>query len=182
VTPAAPNRAQATGRLMGASVVWQAMKSDVQKWVGDYQECSRAKVVCQPGAAQQPIPVPTQRFSHIHVDFVGPLPTSREGFWYIFTIINRTSRWLEAIPLTNMETDTIVDTLIANWVCRFGAPAVVTSDRGAQFTSAVWTSLCAKLGIAHNKTTTYHCGHIVQNIKQSALHISQYPIKMKLSL
>ena len=86
---------------------------------------------------QQPIPVPTQRFSHIHVDFVGPLPTSREGFRYIFTIIDRTSRWLEAIPLTSMETDTMVDALINNWVCRFGVPAVVTSDRGAQFTSAV---------------------------------------------
>jgi transposase InsO family protein len=147
---------KATGRLLGARVVWPGMKSDVQRWVADCQQCSCAKVVRQPPAAQQPIPVPTQRFSHIHVDFVGPLPTSREGFRYLFTIIDRTSRWLEAIPLTSMATDTMVDTLINNWVCRFGVPAVVTSDRGAQFTSAVWAGVCAKLGMAHNKTTAYH--------------------------
>jgi cleavage and polyadenylation specificity factor subunit 1 len=121
---------KATGRLLGARVVWPGMKSEVQRWVADCQQCSRAKVVRQPPAAQQPIPVPTQRFSHIHVDFVGPLPTSREGYRYLFTIIDRTSRWLEAIPLTSMETDTMVDALINNWVCRFGVPAVVTSDHG----------------------------------------------------
>ena len=147
---------KASGRMLGARVVWPGMKSDVKKWVGDCQECSRAKVVRQPPAAQQPIPVPTQRFSHIHVDFVGPLPTSREGYRYIFTIIDRTSRWLEAVPLTSMETESMVDALIATWVSRFGVPAVVTSDRGAQFTSAVWAGVCRRLGMAHNKTTAYH--------------------------
>ncbi len=37
------------------------------------------------------IPVPTRRFSHIHVGLVGPLPASK-GFTYLFTIIDRTSR------------------------------------------------------------------------------------------
>jgi transposase InsO family protein len=113
-------------------------------------------VVRQPVAAQQPIPVPTQRFSHLHVDFVGPLLTSREGYRYLFTIIDRMSRWLEAIPLASMETDTKVDALITNWVCRFGVPAIVTSDRGPQFTSAVWAGVCGKMGMVHNKTTAYH--------------------------
>jgi hypothetical protein len=56
----------------------------------------------------------------------------------------------------SMETDAMVDDLINNWVCRFGVPAVVTSDRGPQFTSAVWAGICAKLGMAHKKTTAYH--------------------------
>jgi len=33
---------------------------------------------------------------------------------------------------------------------------VVTSDKGVQFTSAVWNGLCQKLGIAHKLTTSYH--------------------------
>jgi hypothetical protein len=40
----------------------------------------------------QHIPVPTHRFSHIHVDLVGPLPASK-GLTYLFIIIDRTSRW-----------------------------------------------------------------------------------------
>jgi hypothetical protein len=35
-------------------------------------------------------------------------------------------------------------------------PAFITSDRGWQFTGAVWTLLCQKLGIQHILTMTYH--------------------------
>ncbi len=39
---------------------------------------------------------------------------------------------------------------------RFGVPAVITSDRGAQFTSPLWAALCSLLNIQHNQTTAYH--------------------------
>jgi hypothetical protein len=42
----------------------------------------------QLAAAMQSIPVPEQRFTHLHVYLVGPLPTSAEGFKFLFTIIN----------------------------------------------------------------------------------------------
>ena len=74
----------------------------------------------QPPAAVQPIPVPTQRFSHIHVEFVEPLTVSKEGFGYLFTIIDWSSRWLEAIPLATMDTNTCVEAFISTWVARFG--------------------------------------------------------------
>jgi hypothetical protein len=39
---------------------------------------------------------------------------------------------------------------------RFVIPALITSDRGPQFTGALWTVLCQKLGIQHILTTAYH--------------------------
>jgi hypothetical protein len=56
-------------------------------------------VTAQPAAAVEPIPVPARRFSRIHVDLVGPLPTSAAGHSYIFTAVDRSTRWLEAILL-----------------------------------------------------------------------------------
>jgi hypothetical protein len=35
-------------------------------------------------------------------------------------------------------------------------PAHLTSDRGVQFTSAVWQDLCQSLGMAHHQTSAYH--------------------------
>jgi cleavage and polyadenylation specificity factor subunit 1 len=67
--------ARATRRLMAARVVWRGMSSDITAWVRDCQHCQRAKVTAQPAAAVEPIPVPHRRFSHIHVDLVGPLPS-----------------------------------------------------------------------------------------------------------
>ena len=80
---------------MGSRVTWPFKKRDITRWVADCQDCGRAKVIRQLPAAIQSILVPTQRFSHIHVNFVGPLTVSKEGFRYLFTIIDRSSRWLD---------------------------------------------------------------------------------------
>ncbi len=75
---------------------------------------------------------------------------------YILTIIDRSTRWVEAVPLKNMEAATCVENFVTGWVSRFDVPATVTSDRGSQFTSAAWAGLCRQLGIRHVLTTAYH--------------------------
>jgi len=71
-------------------------------------------------------------------------------------MIDRTSRWIEAVPLKDMEAATCADAFVATWVARFGVPAQLTSDRGRQFTSAIWTHVCQQLGVQHCLTTAYH--------------------------
>ena len=115
------------------------MASDLAAWCRSCQQCQRAKVTKQPAAAIQPIPIPQRRFSHVHMDLVGPLPVSGDGFLYIFTIIDRTTRWLEAVPLKEMSAATCSQVFFSHWVSRFGVPATVMSDRGTQ--------LCKHLGI-----------------------------------
>jgi transposase InsO family protein len=144
---------RAARRLVLSRFVWHGCASDVSGWCRDCETCQRGKVTRQPAAAAtQSIPVPERRFTHLHVDLVGPLPTSAEGFKYLFTIIDRSTRLVEAIPVKNMEAATITDALVAGWVSRFGVSAVITSDRGTQFTSAVWEVLC----IQHITTTAFH--------------------------
>jgi hypothetical protein len=60
-----------------------------------------------------------RRFSHVHVDRVGPSPASSEGHEYLLTATDRSSRWVEALPLRNMEASTCTDAFIADWVARF---------------------------------------------------------------
>jgi hypothetical protein len=107
-------------------------------------------------AEVQPIPTPVQRFTHLHVDLVGPLPASPEGFSYIFTIVDRTTRWLEAVPLHSTAAANIAHALVSGWVTRFGLPAIKTSVRGIQFTSALWSVAMKKLGIKHQMSTAFH--------------------------
>jgi hypothetical protein len=110
----------------------------------------------QPKAAMQPIAVLLARFSHIHLDLVGPLPASAEGFSHLLTVIDRSSCWCEALPLRSTTAEACAAALVAGWVARFGVPAIITSDRGPQFSSAVWAAFTTKLGILHTMATAYH--------------------------
>jgi transposase InsO family protein len=146
---------RAPRRLISSRYVWKGLSTDVTAWVKACLGCQRAKVHRHVQVPPQHIPVPSRRFSHIHVDLVGPLPASK-GFTYLFTIIDRTSRWPEAIPIAATTTVDCANALFQGWVSRFGVPAVITSDRGAQFTSSLWAALCSLLNIQHNQTTAYH--------------------------
>jgi IS30 family transposase len=103
--------------------------------------CQRGKI--HPHVALQPdhIAVPSRRFAHLHVDLVGPLPSSA-GYTYIFTIVDRTTRWPEAVPLSATAAADCAQALLVGWIQRFGVPSTITSDRGPQFTSSLWAALC----------------------------------------
>jgi hypothetical protein len=46
-------------------------------------------------APVQPIEVPVKRFSHVHIDIVGPLPAANGGYSHLFTVVDRSTRWPE---------------------------------------------------------------------------------------
>jgi hypothetical protein len=147
---------RATRRLLVARFLWHGMKTDIANWCGECQNCQRGKVTKHNIASPVNIDIPTRRFSHVHVDIVGPLPVAEGGFTYMLTMIDRTTRWLEAVPLVEMSAVQCVEAFIANWVARFGVPARLTSDRGTQFTSHCWAEMCKELKIQHCTTTAYH--------------------------
>lgn len=147
---------RATKRMLASRFVWKGLRADVTRWCRECQECNRGKVTTQLSAPVQTIPVPTRRFSHIHLDLVGPLPVSKEGNSHLMTLIDRTSRWLEVVPLASTSARVCADTLVNCWISRFGVPETITTDRGVQFTSELWSVLCSTLGINHITTTSYH--------------------------
>ncbi len=110
----------------------------------------------QPSSPLGHIANPTQRFTDLHIDLVGPLPTSRDGFTHLFTVIDRSTRWAEAIPLRPTSAASCADALVTGWVARFGVPEPVTSDQGWQFCSSIWDALSRQLGTKMRFTTAYH--------------------------
>jgi hypothetical protein len=146
---------KASRRLVCSSFCWPKMGVFVSTLVRNCLHCQKAKVHRHVSLQAAHIPVPVRRFSHIHVDLVGPLPRS-SGFSYLFTVIDRTTRWPEAIPLTSTTAADCATALLQGWIQRFGVPDVITSDRGPQFTSSLWASLCSLLSISHTQTTAYH--------------------------
>ena len=101
-------------------------------------------------------PVPLHKFSHMHVDLVGLWPSSAEGHTHLLTVVDRTTRWAEALPLQSTTAQVVAHSFVANWVASFGMPATITTDQGMQFNSSTWQCMCRALGSKHVQTTAYH--------------------------
>jgi transposase InsO family protein len=63
---------------------------------------------------------------------------------------------MEAIPLVETSAAACAKALTFSWISRFGVPEMITSDRGPQFTSNLWSQLCSMFNIAHPQMTAYH--------------------------
>ena len=131
------------------------MRSHVQDWVNSCLQCQASKVQRHNKAPVQTIDNNVPKFSAVHLDLVGPLPPNN-GCAYLLTIIDRFTRWPEAIPIPDMSTETICNAFMLHWVARFGVPDSITTDRGSQFESRFFNKLLEILGITHNRTTAYH--------------------------
>jgi cleavage and polyadenylation specificity factor subunit 1 len=131
------------------------MSRDITGWARSCLLCQKSKVHRHVHLQAAHIPVPARRFAHLHVDLVGPLPLS-SGFSYLFTMIDRTTRWPEVFPLPSVAAADCAAALLQGWIQRFGVPSTITSDRGPQFTSQLWAALCKLLSINHVQTTAYH--------------------------
>jgi hypothetical protein len=75
------------------------------------------------------------------MDFVTHLPES-DGHNSIFSVIDRFSKYALFVPIRSDYTaEQIASILFDKWICAFGMPRVIISDRDSKFTSKFWNSL-----------------------------------------
>lgn len=88
-----------------------------------------------------------------HVDHLGPLPTIKKSYKYVFAIVDAFTKfvWLYATKTTN--TTEVVNRLKKQSFV-FGNPRRIISDRGTAFTSKEFKDYCSAENINHVLTTT----------------------------
>ena len=141
----------ATRTLITRKFMWHGINKQVGAWAKAYIACQTSNLHRHVKAPLSTFKVPSRCFDHINIDLVGPLPPS-QGYTYLFTIVDRFTHW----PLSDTSASTCARALVSHWISRFGLPGEISSDRGAQFTSKLWTTVSQLLGMKHIKTTLYH--------------------------
>lgn len=155
--------ANASAKLVAQRYVWPQMRKDCREWSKSCLSCQRTKVNRHVKSPIGTLDLPTARFKYVHIDLIGPLPPSRE-YRYCLTVVDRFTRWTEAVPLTDITAESVVNAFLLGWVARFGCPTDVVTDRGRQFESATFKQLSKTLGFNHRRTTAYHpqCNGLVE--------------------
>lgn len=147
--------ARTTIKLVTERYVWPGIRKDCRNWARSCIACQKSKVSRHVHAPVSDFKLPSSRFSHVHIDLVGPLPVS-DGYRYCFTAVDRFTRWPEAVPLHDITAESVAKAFISSWISRYGCPLKVTTDRGKQFESHLFSKLSAMIGSQHLKTTAYH--------------------------
>ena len=128
------------------------MNIDIAKWCRSCKGCQTAKISRHNQPVFSKFTEPTERFDHVHIDIVRPLPYV-DGFKYLLTCVDCFTRWPEAIPIVDIRAENVADAFFSGWIARFGTPATITT---AQLESKLWYGLCNQFGIVRNRTTSYH--------------------------
>lgn len=109
-----------------------------------------------PKVPLEKMPLIDMPFKRVAIDLIGPIsPPSKEGHRYILTLVDDATRYPEAVPLKNIDTETVAEALV-DIFSRLGIPEDILSDLGTQFVSDCMKEVARLLSIKQLTTTPYH--------------------------
>lgn len=117
------------------------------------QQSKRAYHVLPPPL--HPLPI-ADTFERWHIDFLGSITESAEGFTNILVISDSGSKWIEAFPTKTQTAEEVAKILYREIFTRYGAPRTLISDRGKCFMATLTKALCEIFSIKLSHTSPYH--------------------------
>ncbi|GAU37387.1 hypothetical protein TSUD_22610 [Trifolium subterraneum] len=136
---------------------WPNMKEDILEYVQNCVVCQQAKTTNNsPAGLLQPLPIPSQIWEDIGMDFITGLPLSH-GYTTIMVVVDRLTKYAHFIPMKNDYTSkSVAEAFMNNIVKLHGMPKPIVSDRDKVFTSAFWQQLFRLQGTSLAMTSAYH--------------------------
>jgi len=142
-------------------VWWKTIADDTKSFCDTCMTCKRSKPSNQkPYGLLNPLPVPGMPWESIGVDFVGPLPESknRDGvFDNITVIICLLTSMVHLVPgRINYNAKQIAELMFEAVYKLHGLPKNIISDRDVLFTSTFWAHLNKLIGTQLKMSSAYH--------------------------
>ena len=115
---------------------WPGIQGDVTRYCKSCDVCQKTvNKGSVPKVPLEKMPLIDKPFKRVAIDLVGPIgPPSEDGHRYILTLVDFATRYPEAVPLKNIDTETVAEALV-DIFSRLGVPEEILSDLGTQFVS-----------------------------------------------
>ena len=141
--------------LIKCQYYWKGMNKDIRKYIANYILCRQDKAKVQQYPLQM-TEIPDRPFDKIAIDLVTDCETSTSGNKHILTIIDHLAGWPESFPIPDTSADTIVTTLINQYLPVHMCPRYILSDNGMEFKNSLIDQVLQQLGIARIFSAPYH--------------------------
>lgn len=136
---------------------WPGMRRFAKQYVAGCLQCQRHKRPGSPSPGPlHPVTPPTSPFEQVGIDLLGPLPKSSTGHRWIIVCVDYLTRYVETASLVAATAEDVSAFLLHSVILRHGAPRVIISDRGRQFTADVLEELLRLCGSVSRHSTAYH--------------------------
>ncbi|KAL4573498.1 hypothetical protein LXL04_020306 [Taraxacum kok-saghyz] len=146
-----------TYQLISASYFWPSLRKDVASFVDRCRTCHLAKDKATNAGLYMPLPIPTQPWTNISMDFVLGLPRTQRGHDSIFVVVDRFCKMVHFIPCRKTTDAVNIATLFFREVYRLhGLPTSIVSDRDTRFLSHFWCTLWHLVGTRLDFSSAYH--------------------------
>ncbi|UYV79438.1 hypothetical protein LAZ67_17002614, partial [Cordylochernes scorpioides] len=161
---------------------WPSMLKDVSEFVKTCHLCQSRKGSNQlPSGLLQPIPPANFPFERIGIDFVCPLPSTKNRKKWIIVLTDYYTRYAETKAVSEATVKEVSKFLVKDIFLRHGAPQYLISDRGSQFTSNLMKEECrcnqsdvSTCGSAYPSTSSggpkATCTAILQHVQDTLDH------------
>ena len=135
---------------------WKNMYSDIQIYIKTCEDCQQSKRATHKHPAPlKPLEI-EEPFSTLHIDHIGPLPTSKEGYKYCLLVIDRFTKFPECFATKSTDAVETANILYSQIICRYGFPRKLILDRAQGFMSKLIAELCKIFQITKVNTSSYH--------------------------
>ena len=95
------------------------------------------------------MPLIDKPFKRVAIDLVGPIgPPSEDGHRYVLMLVDFATRYPEAVPLKNIDTETVAQAFV-DIFNRLGVPEEILSDLGTHFVSECMKEVTRLFSIKH---------------------------------
>ena len=95
-------------------------------------------------------------YHRVHIDRVGPLPETPEGFRHLLVVVDATTLWCEAFPCKTITAEETTSIFYREIICRYGTMKAIETDDGTSFRNKLMTELCKLMHIKHIFSSPMH--------------------------
>jgi hypothetical protein len=147
-----------TLRLVSATYWWPTLGADVARYVRTCGSCQRNKsATAKPVGFLNPLPVATEPFESISMDFITELPLTARGHDTLFVVVDRFSKMVHLAPCHNSLTAQGAADLLLGLVFKLhGTPSSFYADRDKLWMSQFYQRWCSRLQIDLHLSSAYH--------------------------